>query len=163
MAAGGLFKGSIRDVHDLEIPTVDEARILEVDVDGNELKLTVHALRRMHQRGVASRAVLLALQAKPVIHGGDLIYRITDRFLIRSGLTCCADRLRGLTVVVRPDGVIRTVKWDYRRRRIGPLRRSACAGVPPRCRCPRHAVRHGGGRRGLDGYGGSLDIPGTLS
>ncbi|MDR7400402.1 MAG: hypothetical protein QN144_13990, partial [Armatimonadota bacterium] len=51
-------------------------------------------------------------------------YRVTDRLLLRLGLAREADRLRGLTVVVTRDGVVRTVKWDFELRRRGQLRRS---------------------------------------
>ncbi|MDR7450007.1 MAG: hypothetical protein QN197_12540 [Armatimonadota bacterium] len=37
---------------------------------------------------------------------------MTDRLLLRLGLAREADRLRGLTVVVSREGVVRRVKWD---------------------------------------------------
>jgi len=43
---------------------------------------------------------------------------------VRLGLVREADRLRGLTVVVTREGVVRTVKWDFWSRRRGMLRGS---------------------------------------
>lgn len=86
--------------------------------------LSRHARMRCQQRGVRWEDVEVALRAKPTWNGGDLVYCVTDRLLLRLGLPHRADRLRGLTVVVTPHGVVRTVKWDEEKRKRGLLRRS---------------------------------------
>ena len=89
-----------------------------------ELVLSEHAARRCQQRGIRPQDLWVALQARPTWSHGCLVYRVTDRLLARLGFHPRADRLRGLTVVVDTVGVVRTVKWDSRLRRTGPLRRS---------------------------------------
>ncbi|MDR7414962.1 MAG: hypothetical protein QN193_02400 [Armatimonadota bacterium] len=89
-----------------------------------EVTLSEHARRRCQQRGVRPEDLEVALKAKPAYDQGDLVYRITDRLLLRLGLAREADRLRGLTVVVGREGLVRTVKWDSGLRQKGLLRRS---------------------------------------
>jgi hypothetical protein len=89
-----------------------------------EVMLSEHARRRCQQRGVRPEDLEVALKARPVYHHGDLVYRVTDRLLLRLGLDREAHRLRGLTVVVARDGTARTVKWDFELRQKGLLRRS---------------------------------------
>lgn len=55
---------------------------------------------------------------------GALCYRLTERALCGSIFARESDHLRGLCVVVAADDTVVTVKWDYRLRRPGPLRRS---------------------------------------
>jgi hypothetical protein len=86
--------------------------------------MSEHARRRCQQRGVREEDVGVALKAKPVYNRGDLVCRVMDRLLVRLGLVREADRLRGLTVVVTREGVVRTVKWDFWSRRRGMLRGS---------------------------------------
>jgi hypothetical protein len=88
------------------------------------LVLSEHARRRCQQRGVRAADLRVALRARPVYDHGDLVYRVTHRLLVRLGLGREAERLRGLAVVVSPEGAVRTVKWDYDARRRGMLRRS---------------------------------------
>ena len=89
-----------------------------------ELVLSDHAARRCQQRGIRPEDLWVALRAKATYSHGCLVYRVTDRLLARLGIHTRADRLRGLTVVVDTSGVVRTVKWDFRLRKSGPLRRS---------------------------------------
>lgn len=90
--------------------------------------MSEHALRRCQQRAVREEDLRVALRAKPVHDRGDLVYRVTDRLLLRLGLAREAERLRGLVVVVTRDGVVRTVKWDFELRQRGLLRRSRRGG-----------------------------------
>jgi hypothetical protein len=101
----------------------EETFLVEVSVDGVTLRFTPHAWARCRQRAVPLWAVSLALEVAPVFHHGDFVYCLTDRFLLERGLNRFIGRLRGLTVVVRRDGVIRTVKWDFRKREKGCWRR----------------------------------------
>jgi hypothetical protein len=94
-----------------------------------QLVLSEHAARRCQQRGIRPEDLYLALRAKPAWSHGCLVYQITDRLLARLGLHTRADRLRGLTVVVTTTGVVLTVKWDFRLRKTGLLRRSRHLGV----------------------------------
>ncbi len=144
MLASEVFAGNARPhLVGPESPAVN-AQVVEVTVDGSVLRFSAHALRRAQQRGIALRAILLALQTRPVFSRGDMVFRITDRFLMRIGHTCLADRLRGLTVIVTGDGVIRTVMWDRRSRRTGCLRRGRFPSRSlPRCRCPFHQGQGG--------------------
>jgi hypothetical protein len=89
-----------------------------------ELVLSDHAAKRCQQRGIRPQDLWVALQAKPAYNHGYLVYRVTDRLLAKLGLHARADRLRGLTVVVDTSRVVRTVKWDFRLRKTGPLCRS---------------------------------------
>ncbi len=100
---------------------------VKASVGGVTLRFTLHAWQRCRQRAVPLWAVSLALEADPVFHHGDFVYCLTDRFLLRRGLNRLVERLRGLTVVVGRDGVIRTVKWDFRKRRKGCGRRRNAA------------------------------------
>ena len=104
----------------------EETFLVEVSVDGVTLRFTPHAWARCRQRAVPLWAVSLALEVAPVLHYGDFVHCLTDRFPQQShhcGIETFIGRLRGLTVVVRRDGVIRTVKWDFRKREKGCWRR----------------------------------------
>jgi len=94
-----------------------EEILVEASVNGVTLRFTPHAWARCRQRAIPLWAVSLALEVAPVFHRGDFVYCLTDRFLLKRGLTRFIGRLRGLTVVVRRDGVIRTVKWDFQKKR----------------------------------------------
>lgn len=93
--------------------------IVEASVNGVTLRFTKHARQRCCQRAIPLWAVLLTLETDPVFDHGDLVYCLTDRFLLKRNLKRLVERLRGLTVVVRRDGVIKTVKWDFQRRQKG--------------------------------------------
>lgn len=90
-----------------------------------EFSLSEHAEARMHQRGITARMVRIALAIGEREWSHDAVcYRLTDRSLRGSLFARESDHLRGLCVVVADDGTVVTVKWDYRLRRPGPLRRS---------------------------------------
>jgi hypothetical protein len=89
------------------------------------LTLSDHAAIRMQQRGITQRMILIALDCGECIHSHDaLCVRVTERSLCGTRHAAESDRLRGLCVVLDSSGLIITVKWDYRLRRPGPLRRS---------------------------------------
>lgn len=95
----------------------------------SDLQLSRHARERMRQRAIGDAELLIALAvARPAHHLGDVLYLVTDRCLRGTPWARLADRLRGLCVVIAPDGVVKTVKWHYRtRRRAGVLRRGNAA------------------------------------
>jgi len=101
----------------------DEEILVEASVNGVTLRFTPHAWERCRQRAIPLWAVSLALEVAPTFHHGDFVHCLTDRFLLKRGLARFIGRLRGLTVVVRRDGVIRTVKWDFQKRERGCWRR----------------------------------------
>jgi len=89
---------------------------------------TSHSQARMQQRGISQRMIQLALTyGERAWSHGARCYRLTERSLRRSPVARECDRLRGLCVVVAPDGAILTVKWDYQLREPGPLRRANAA------------------------------------
>ena len=106
--------------------------LIEASVSGITLQFTEHAWLRLCHRRVPLQGVLLALETDPIFDHGDLVYCLTDRFLMARRLSHLAERLRGLTVVVTRDGVIKTVKWDFQKKRKGLLRRRSWASGIPR-------------------------------
>lgn len=90
-----------------------------------ELSLTLHSRSRMQQRGITARMVRIALEIGERQPSHEAVcHRITERRLLHTRFAAESDRLRGLCVVVSRDGRIVTVKWDYRLRQPGPLRRA---------------------------------------
>ena len=90
-----------------------------------ELSMTLHSRRRMQQRGITARMVRIALEIGEKRQSHQAVcHRITERLLLHTRFAAESDRLRGLCVVVSLDGSIVTVKWDYRLRQPGPLRRA---------------------------------------
>ena len=95
----------------------------------NTLVVSHHARARMRQRAIGEAELHVALSVGYISHShGDLVYTVTDRGLRGTEWWRLADRLRGLSVVITPDNVVRTVLWLERmRRRAGPARRQALA------------------------------------
>ena len=84
-----------------------------------------HARARMQQRGITPRMIRVALgYGERAWSHGRICHRVTDRCLCGTAYAAESDRLRGLCVVQERGGTIVTVKWDFRLRRRGPLRRS---------------------------------------
>jgi len=99
--------------------------LTQTDAPGSLPALTEHSRTRMQQRGITERMILLALAYGERAWSHDcLCYRLTERSLCRTPHAAECDRLRGLCVVLARDGCIVTVKWDFRLRRPGPLRRA---------------------------------------
>lgn len=86
------------------------------------LIISHHARTRMRQRAIGQAELHVALSVGDVSGShGDLVYTVTDRCLRGTEWSRLTDRLRGLTVVITADNVVRTVKWLRRlRRRAGP-------------------------------------------
>lgn len=79
----------------------------------------------MQQRGIRDTMVQIALDCGERRWSHDaLCYQLTERALRHTPHARQSDRLRGLSVVTAPDGAIITVKWNYRLRQPGPLRRA---------------------------------------
>lgn len=73
-----------------------------------------HASRRMQQRAISADAIQIALQygQKTYSHGRQC-FTLTDRILVKTPYTKQCDQLRGLCVVVGPNGDVVTVKWQF--------------------------------------------------
>jgi hypothetical protein len=100
---------------------------MATDLSLTNAALTVsgHAAVRMQQRGVTARMVRIALECgERAWSHGAVCHQVTERSLCGTPYATERDRLRGLCVVFGPDGMVITVKWDYRLCRPGPLRRA---------------------------------------
>lgn len=91
--------------------------------------MTDHSRIRSQQRSIDDQVVELVLRYGHRRHShGDMVYELRDRSLRGTPFEREADRLRGASVVLTSDGMVRTVMWDYRlRRRPGLLRRRRLA------------------------------------
>ncbi len=89
------------------------------------LRMTRHSTARSRQRGIDQETIELVLAYGHRRHcHGDVVFEIRDRSLRGTPYARLADRLRGATVILTPDGAVRTVMWDHRLRgRPGLLRR----------------------------------------
>jgi hypothetical protein len=91
----------------------------------SDLALTLHSRARMQQRGITARMVRIALEYGERRFSRDAVcHQLTERALCGTPFVSESDRLRGLCVVISRDGSIITVKWEYRFREPGPLRRA---------------------------------------
>jgi len=99
------------------------------------MNLTHHARQRCQQRCIQSQRIQIALDygrpARPYVLVLD------DRSLEGTPYQHRTAELRGLCVVLTPDGAVRTVMWDYNLRR-RPGRQS---GAAVRRRCQQHRAR----------------------
>lgn len=93
------------------------------------LRMTRHSSVRSRQRGIGQELIDLVLAYGHRRHcHGDVVFEIRDRSLRGTPYARQADRLRGATVILTQDGVVRTVMWDHRlRSRPGLLRRQRLA------------------------------------
>lgn len=96
-----------------------------LEAGSGSARLTLHARQRLSQRGLRAEVIAIAVQlGVRSWNRGCYCHRITDRCLRGTAYERRADRLRGLCVVMAPDGVVVTVKREWDRCERGPLCRS---------------------------------------
>jgi hypothetical protein len=89
------------------------------------IQYSSHGLVRMQQRGITARMVGIAVRCGERSWSHSMVcYRITDRSLRNTPYASEVDQLRGVCVVMADGKHVVTVKWDYRMRRPGLMRRA---------------------------------------